>query len=346
MTTSIRSICCHQTFNLHPLRRNVKPDSVMLSVKNLSILISILSLAIVLAYVRYADQKMKSYQREGARQEDGSIAPADLDESLIQPSPAVSFDLPQSVSFAGETVPLNLPDVRERLDKELHINTYWHNNTIFLMKRAHRWFPQIEAILKKHKIPDDFKYLPLIESGLMNDISPKEAVGFWQIVKSAGKENGLEITDQVDERYDPVKATEAACRYLLKAYKKFGNWTSVAASYNRGMGGIERAIENQNVSSYYDLYLNEETARYVFRIIACKEIIEHPAKYGFNVKESHLYDPEPVRYVTVTQSIPDLIAFAQRNGTNYKLLKRHNPWLRDEKLVVKKGKTYRIALPA
>lgn len=318
----------------------------MINSKYFSIGISLLALVIVLAYVRYADQKMKSYENVNRVMEDGSIAPADLDESLMQPSMAISFDLPATVSFSGEDVPMNLPDVRERLDKELHINTYWHNNTIFLMKRAHRWFPQIEAILKKNNIPDDFKYLPLIESGLMNDISPKDAVGFWQIVKSAGKENGLEITDQVDERYDPVKATEAACRYLNKAYKKFGNWTSVAASYNRGMGGIERAIENQNVSSYYDLYLNDETARYVFRIIACKEIIEHPAKYGFNVKENHLYNPEPLRYVTVNETIPDLIAFAQKNGTNYKLLKRHNPWLRDEKLVVKKGKSYRIALPA
>lgn len=318
----------------------------MLNVKNFPLLVSLLALVIVLVFVRQTDKKMKARQGGEVVLEDGSIAPADLDERSMQPSPAVSFDLPSSVIFAGEPVPMDMPDVRERLDKELHINTYWHNNTIFLMKRAHRWFPQMEAILKKHNIPDDFKYLPLIESGLMNDISPKDAVGFWQIVKSAGKENGLEITDQVDERYDPIKATEAACSYLKRAYKKFGNWTSVAASYNRGMGGIERALENQTVDSYYDLYLNDETSRYVFRIIACKEIIEHPEKYGFNVKESHLYDAEPVRYVVVNQTIPDLIAFAKRNGTNYKLLKRHNPWLRDDKLVVKKGKTYQIALPA
>jgi hypothetical protein len=317
----------------------------MISKNNFAILISFLALAIVLVYVRHADKEMKAYQRGETVPDDGSIAPADLDERSMQPSPAVSFDLPTAVSFAGEAVPLDLPDVRERLDKELHINTYWHNNTIFLMKRAHRWFPQMEAILKENNIPDDFKYLPLIESGLMNDISPKDAVGFWQIVKSAGTENGLEITDQVDERYDPIKATRAACSYLKKAYKKFGNWTSVAASYNRGMGGLSRALENQTVDSYYDLYLNDETSRYVFRIIACKEIIEHPEKYGFNVEERHLYDPEKVRYVTVNQSIPDLIAFAKKNGTNYKLLKRHNPWLRDDKLVVKKGRAYQIALP-
>lgn len=318
----------------------------MLNSKHFPLYISLFAVILALATIHYTNKKMKAVQRGEVELEDGSIAPADLDERDMQPSQAVSFDLPKTVVFAGETVPMELPDVRERLDKELHINTYWHNNTIFLMKRAHRWFPQMEAILKKHNIPDDFKYLPLIESGLMNDISPKDAVGFWQILKSAGQENGLEINDQVDERYDPIKATEAACRYLKRAYKKFGNWTSVAASYNRGMGGIERALENQTVDSYYDLYLNDETARYVFRIIACKEIIEHPERYGFNVKERHLYDAEPLRYVTVNQTIPDLIAFAKANGTNYKLLKRHNPWLRDNKLTVKKGKSYRIALPA
>jgi hypothetical protein len=278
--------------------------------------------------------------------EDGSVAPADLDERSMQPIPAITFNLPDSLSFAGEKVPMELQDVRERIDKELHINTYWHNNTIFLMKRANRWLPQIEAILKEHHIPEDFKYLPLIESGLMNDVSPKDAVGFWQILKSSGKELDLEITKEVDERYDPLKATEAACKYLRKAYEKFGNWTVVAASYNRGMGGMERALENQQVTSYYDLFLNDETSRYVFRIIACKEIIEHPLKYGFKINPKHLYQPEPVRYVEVHESIKSLVEFAKQHGTNYKLIKRHNPWLRDEKLTVKKGNVYRIALPA
>ncbi len=319
----------------------------MISKNQFPILISLFTLVLVLAFMKYVDTKLKTQRPDNtiAQAIGGEIAPADLDETVIQPLPAVSFNLPKEINFASERVPMELADVRERLDKELHINTYWHNNTIFLMKRAHRWFPQMEPILKKHGIPDDFKYLPLIESGLMNDISPKDAVGFWQIVKSAGKENGLEITDNVDERYDPIKATEAACRYLKTAYNKFGNWTSVAASYNRGMGGIGRALENQQVDSYYDLYLNDETARYVFRILACKEIVENPARYGFKVNPRHLYEPEKLRYVTVTQTIPDLIAFAKQNNTNYKLLKRHNPWLRDDKLVVKKGKTYRIALP-
>jgi len=215
-----------------------------------------------------------------------------------------------------------------------------------LMKRANRWMPQINDILKKHNIPEDFKYLPLIESALINDISPKDAVGFWQILKTSGKELGLEITKEVDERYDPLKATEAACKYLKKAYAKFGNWTVVAASYNRGMGGIDRALQDQQVKSYYDLYLNDETSRYVFRILAIKEITEHPDKYGFKLKPEHLYQPEKIEYITVDQTIKDLVAFSKESGINYKLLKLHNPWLRDEKLTVKKGKTYRIAIPA
>lgn len=317
--------------------------------KHAPLLISLLALTIVLGYVRYANDRMNKslgvVEKEN-RLEDGTLAPMELDETDMQPMPAITFNLPDTLSFAGEGVPMHLTDVRERVDKELHINTYWHNNTIFLMKRANRWLPQIQEILKKNGIPEDFKYLPLIESGLMNDISPKEAVGFWQIVKAAGKENGLEISDEVDERYDPLKATEAACKYLRKAYAKFGNWTVVAASYNRGMGGMERALENQREKNYYDLFLNDETSRYVFRIIACKEIIEHPAKYGFRINPKHLYEAEPVRYLEVRETIKDLVDFAKKNGTNYKLLKRHNPWLRDEKLTVKKGKVYRIALPA
>jgi membrane-bound lytic murein transglycosylase D len=321
----------------------------MFETKNFPIYISLLSLVVLLGYVRYANDRMKNslaVVEKDRRLEEGTLAPDELDEIDMQPLPAITFDLPDSLIFAGEAVPMNLTDVRERIDKELHINTYWHNNTIFLMKRANRWLPQIQEILRKNNIPDDFKYLPLIESGLMNDISPKDAVGFWQILKSAGKENGLEITNEVDERYDPLKATEAACRYLKTAYKKFGNWTVVAASYNRGMGGMERALENQQVKSYYDLFLNDETSRYVFRIIACKEIIEHPSKYGFKVRDKHLYEQEPVKYVEVKETITDLVAFAKKNGTNYKLLKRHNPWLRDERLTVRGKKTYQIALPA
>ncbi len=261
------------------------------------------------------------------------------------PLTAISYDLPSQISFAGEPVPMDRSDLREQIDKELQINIYFHSNTIFLIKRANEWLPQFEPILKKHGIPDDFKYLPLIESGLMNAVSPANAVGFWQIIKSAGKENGLEISREVDERYDPIKSTEAACKYFAQAYKRFGNWTLTAASYNRGMSGLDRAIQKQKVNSYYDLFLNEETSRYVFRILAIKQIIENPASYGFKINPRHLYQRDSVKYVNVETTIPDLVDFAIENGTNYKLLKRYNPWLRDDRLTVRKNDSYRIALP-
>jgi hypothetical protein len=309
--------------------------------KNLPTFLSLASLVILFAYISYNEVRKPSRT---------TIS----DEAVAEPEfvmedarfPAVSYDLPTEAFFAGEPVPMDLPDVRERFDKELQINTYLHSNTIFLIKRAHRWFPQIEKILKANNIPDDFKYLPLIESNLMNVVSPADAVGYWQILKTSGKEFGLEITKEVDERYDPIKATQAACRYLNQAHRKFGNWTLVAASYNRGMGGVDRAIDNQQEKSYYDLFLNDETSRYVFRILAIKEIVEHPARYGFRINPKHLYDEEPVRYVEVNETIKDLVSFAKQQGTNYKFIKRYNPWLREETLTVKKGRQYRIALPA
>ena len=262
------------------------------------------------------------------------------------PLTAISYDLPSQITFARETVPLDRSDLREQIDKELQINIYFHSNTIFLIKRANQWLPQFEPILRKYNIPDDFKYLPLIESGLLNQVSPANAVGFWQIVKSAGKENGLEITREVDERYDPLKSAEAACKYLNRAYKKFGNWTLVAASYNRGMNGLDRAIQKQKVDSYYDLFLNEETSRYVFRILAIKEIIENPERYGFKISPQHLYQQDSIKLIEVHETIPDLVDFALAQGTNYKLLKRFNPWLRDDRLTVRRNETYQIALPS
>lgn len=309
--------------------------------KNFALFISLAALLVIFGYISFNEMRQKSSPRAIS---DETVADRQF-EVEDRPFPAVSLHVPRKITFAGEPVPLHIPDVYERLDKELQINTYFHSNTIFLMKRANRWLPQIEEILQQYDVPNDFKYLPLIESNLLNDVSPKNAVGYWQILKAAGKENGLEITDEVDERYHPLRATEAACRYLKQAYRKFGNWTLVAASYNRGMGGIERAIENQQVDSYYDLYLNEETSRYVFRILAIKEIVENPLRYGFKVNPQHLYKEEPLRYVQVDETIKDLITFAKQHNTNYKLIKRHNPWLRDEKLTVKKGRQYAIAIP-
>jgi len=312
------------------------------------LIISILSLIIVLGFVQYSNNKTTSLLAEyeqNTKAQQGTLAPGDWKEGLPLAYPAISYDLPKNLNFAGEPVPFQIPDVYERLDRELQINVYLHSSTIFLIKRANRWLPQMQEILRKHNIPDDFKYLPLIESGLLNDISPKDAVGYWQILKTSGRELGLEVDKEVDERYDPLKATEAACKYLNNAYKKFGNWTLVAASYNRGIAGIGRALENQQVDNFYDLHLVDETSRYVFRIIAIKEIIENPAKYGFNVNPNHLYQPEPLRYIEVSETIPDLIKFSKQQGVNYKLLKRHNPWLRDDRLTVKGKKVYRIALP-
>jgi hypothetical protein len=310
--------------------------------KNLSLFFSSGAILVLFGYIIFNESRHHSGT---ATISDETVAPPAFSME-DQPLPAISYDLPKAISFAGEPVPLQLADVRERLDKELQINTYFHSNTIFLIKRANRWLPQMEKILRANNIPDDFKYLPLVESSLINAISPAEAVGYWQILKTSGKEYGLEITDEVDERYNPLKATEAACRYLNQAYRKFGNWTLVAASYNRGMGGLDRAIDNQQETSYYDLFLNDETSRYVFRILAIKEIIENPLRYGFKINPRHMYQEEPLKYVEVTETVKDLVAFARQHGTNYKLVKRHNPWLRDDKLKVKNGKTYKIALPA
>ena len=303
-----------------------------------------LALIIVLSYVRYDDQRTKQQFPEVELVSEEKVDTSSKGAYQYYFT-ARSLDLPDSLYFAGERVPLEVPDVRERLDRELHINSYWHNNTIFLIKKANRWFPQMEKILKEYDIPDDFKYLTAIEGSFRNDISYKNAVGFWQFLKPAGKEFGLEINQEIDERYDPIKSTEAACKYLKRSRKKFENWTLAAASYNRGVRGMQRALQNQKVDSYYDLLLNEETSRYVFRILAIKEIIEHPKKYGFHIEEDHLYDEEPLRYVEVTQSINDLVRFAHDHGINYKELKRYNPWLRKDKLTVRNGKSYKIAIP-
>lgn len=258
---------------------------------------------------------------------------------------AVAIDLPDTLSFAGEPVPMNIADVRERLDREMHINAYWHTNTIFLLKRAHRWLPQIARVLEEEGIPDDFKFVPAIEGAFKNDISPKSAVGFWQFRKDAAREFGLEVSRQVDERYDPVKSTKAASKYLRKAYERFGSWTLVAASFNRGRSGIIRAMEHQKVDNYYDLMLNEETSRYVFRILAAKEILEHPRRYGFEVPDELLYEIEPIKYVTVSENVDNWVDWSQQQGINYKLLKRHNPWIQSSSLKVSSGKEYLIAIP-
>ena len=253
--------------------------------------------------------------------------------------------IPEYLDFAGETVPLNIYYIREGLDREILVNTYWHSNTLLLFKRAFRWFPIIEPILKKNKVPDDFKYLALIESGLMNVTSPAGAKGFWQFMKSTAAKYDLEVNSEIDERYNLEKSTQAACEYLKEANLKFGSWTSSAASYNMGMGGLNRRLKEQKQDSYYDLLLNAETSRYVYRILAVKTIFEQPTKYGFYLRKKDLYPPIPTEIITVDTTIANLTDFALENNINYKVLKDLNPWLRRKQLTNKSQKTYNIKIP-
>lgn len=252
---------------------------------------------------------------------------------------------PSEIDFAGEKTPLNISDVHERFDRELLINANLDATTKIIIKRANRAFPIIEPILKKNGVPDDFKYLAVIESGLVNVVSPAGAKGVWQFMPDTGRERGLEVNEIVDERYHLAKSTEAACSYLLSAYKKFGSWTLAAASYNGGVSGVNKQITFQGVTNYYDLLLTDETARYVFRILALKEIMQHPDRYNFAMPQSELYQTLPVKTVEVKTSIPDLAVFAKEQGINYKILKIHNPWLRDRKLDVAAGKAYIFEIP-
>ena len=256
-----------------------------------------------------------------------------------------ALELPDSLSFAGEIVPLHSPDLKERLDRELLVNTYWQSNMMLLLKRANKYFPTIEKILKEEGVPTDLKYLSVIESGLENVISPAGAKGFWQIMRTTGREYGLEVNSNVDERYHIVSSTRMAAQYLKKAKDKFGSWTLAAASYNRGMSGIQRNLNVQEVESYFDLLLGKETSRYVFRILAVKEIIENPSKYGYVFDNTDLYYSVPVRYHGLDTAISNLTSFAQKMGINYKILKIHNPWLLQNHLNNKSRKYYEIAIP-
>jgi len=256
-----------------------------------------------------------------------------------------SIPIPDKLDFAGENVPLKLFDVRESLDRELHVNTYWQSQTMFYLKKANRYFPIMEPILKRNNIPDDFKYLAVIESGLSNVTSPSGAKGVWQFLPNTAKEFGLEVNDEVDERYHLEKSTQAACKYLNEAYKIFKNWTLVAASYNVGMTSLTNSLKNQRVDNYYDLLLNEETARYPYRIISIKLIMSQPNNYGFHFRKKDLYSNIPSDIVKIDSSIQDLTNFAFLNKINYKILKLFNPWLRQNILTNKDKKTYEIKIP-
>ena len=260
-------------------------------------------------------------------------------------NPTYQVPIPNELAFAGESVPLQLFDVRESLDRELQVNTYWHSQTVLLLKRANRYFPIIEPILKKNGIPDDFKYLAVAESALSHVVSPSQAVGFWQILEATGRELGLEINDEIDERYHIEKSTQAACNFLMKSYKKYGSWTMAAASYNFGRNGLNKQMERQKNENYYDMVLGEETGRYVFRILALKCIFEHPEKYGFLINKNDLYPPIESFEVKVDSTITSIANFAEHFNTSYKIIKLLNPWLREAYLTNRDKKTYVILIP-
>lgn len=253
--------------------------------------------------------------------------------------------IPADLNFAGEKVPFSDPEIRERVDREFLVNTYWQSNALLLIKRANKYFPIIEPILAKNGIPDDFKYLAVAESGLTNVVSPAGATGFWQIMRHTGKEYGLEVNKNVDERYHLEKSTQVACEYLKKWKERFGTWTLTAAAYNAGPNGVQRYMDIQKANNYYDLLLGEETGRYVFRIMAIKEILSNPENYGFQFEETDLYEQVPTFDVEITKSVDSWADFAKEYDLSYKVLKRHNPWLREPHLDNSSGKTYVLEIP-
>lgn len=254
--------------------------------------------------------------------------------------------IPDTLTFAGERVPLETYFVREGLDNELIVNMYRQSSTVLYFKRANRYFPVIEPILKRNGIPTDFKYLCVIESGLTNATSPAKAQGFWQFIPSTGSHYGLEISDEVDMRDDLVASTEAACRYIKSMYNRFGSWTAAAAAYNCGENGLSRRMDKQRTTTYYDLWLNSETSRYVYRILAVKIIMQNPRQYGYFLRRCDLYPPVPTRTVTLEGQNVNLYTFARNNNTTYKVLRMLNPWLKTDELKNKSKKSYKVALPA
>ena len=256
-----------------------------------------------------------------------------------------ALELPKNLNLAGELVPIERQHIRERMDRELLVNTYWQSNGLLLLKRANKYFPILEPLLKEYGLPDDFKYLAVAESALIDETSSVGAAGMWHFMKNTGKEYGLEINQNVDERYHIEKSTKVAAQYLIKAKERFGSWTLAAAAYNAGNYGVSRRLEAQGVTSYYDAFLPNETERYVLRIIALKEVLSNPRKYGFKFEEKDLYTMEKTRTIKVDSTITNIALFAKKFGLNYKELKLHNPWLRQNKLNNKSHKIYEIKIP-
>lgn len=261
-------------------------------------------------------------------------------------SMTASVPVPEKMVFAGEKISFERYDKRERMDRELNSFTYFHSTTLLLFKRANRFFPIIEPILKQEGVPDDLKYLAVIESSLNpRAASPARAAGLWQFLQSTGKEFGLEISSDVDERYHVEKSTVAACRYLKQAYQRYGSWSAAAMAYNGGQARIANGLKDQGVDEALDLWVVEETARYYYRMLAIKQIFEHPQRYGFVIQAEHLYKPMQFKEVNVSSPIPDLAAFAKQHNITYAQLKDFNSWLRDTGLKNPSGKTYTLLIP-
>ncbi len=309
-----------------------KSTSTSLYIKVLTISTSIIAIFIVLSLFTFSVNPTDS---------SGKLLPTFENSYSI-----FSLDIPQDLSFADERVPVEKHWVKESLDRELLVNTYWQSQTVLFIKRSNRYFPIIEPILKEQGVPEDFKYLAVIESGLMSrSVSPAGAAGIWQFMSATGKEYGLEINGEVDERYHLEKATVAACKYFKKSFEKYNDWTLVAASYNAGKRGISNQLDRQKTDNYYDLLLGEETGRYVYRILAVKEILSHPENYGFYVDKKDLYPVIPTQTLTIDSAISDMADFAGKYGISYKELKDLNPWLRDVMLTNRYKKTYQISVP-
>lgn len=306
-----------------PFKRSFKPIIALLSI------LGLIFIVVIFSYFKTSEDKDDETYKDVFQRKYSIFA----------------LDLPDHVSFAGEEVPLDHFDVRESLDRELLVNTYWQSQTVLFMKRARRYFPQIEQILKENGIPDDFKYLVLAESDLRNQVSPSGAVGVWQFLEGTAKDYGLEVNDNVDERYHLEKSTVAACRFIKDSKELFGSWTMAAAAYNMGRKGLARQVNRQGQSNYYDMLFNDETARYVFRVIAIKLILENPENYGYHIREKDLYHPIPTYTIKVDSSISNFTDFAEDLEINYKILKYFNPWLRDTFLENKQNKVYQIEIP-
>lgn len=267
------------------------------------------------------------------------------DEQYPQGYRIVTPPIPSKLEFAGERVPVENFEVYERIEREFIVNTYFHSLTILAIKRANRWFPVIEPILRRNNVPDDFKYLCITESTLENVVSPAGATGFWQFMKDAGEKYGLEINSQIDERYHVEKSTQAACNYLIDAYENYGTWTMAAASYNMGTNGADDQLERQKTDNYYNLVLNFETSRYIARIVAIKYIMQNIRAYGFDIKDEELYKPLKTFEITLDSSVDDFADYSIALGLNYKILKLYNPWLRDNTLTIRDRKVYKIKIP-